>query len=616
MSAQCAIPQRRPAAPRVALPANLAGRPLRDFVWRAQTDLLSGLFTDLDVRPSGELPLVGDPSCQSMLAGWLRRTKVAVRHVPAPEGAAPETALWRVPESDALLLVDLPAQVPNRALALRKLLTRLNPGGMAFIVLTQPPPLSVLERELAGRYHRDSGGLLADGQGRPLEAAGYVFGRLKEELALAGFSVAKAGAWQGRYYGRALARHRSDRWPAGINLFDLKADGEMTLEASAFIPEGRVLEKISVYLLAAFKPGPAPRVRPGFISPSIFGRNGRIVTGDRVADYLLAPAARARMPGSLVEALERCLAWSIDRLATQKPYSRVAGRSLYIDLPPDAPLRIDGQEIRSVKIKGCTFNSEGGFQIFECRPESMLAFDRGGVLREVNFDDKPVGCMTFSQALNEHTIMRRTFESGIATDYPLGLCRYPGHLFQNRPTGSVLIGVADPQETDHNRFFMQFNRLLGITDFQNARYLIRVDRQRLPEALRVLTGYGRQLRRFHGAGLLHILGHNNQVSLRGKTVVFHDFEYSRLQQGMSRLQKAAYRLQDLRRAVFGLAIYQSRERVGVDFCQVFLSGYFGTAARAVFRRVTQESLNDTILKFYNPRLVAEDPLIQWMLEHL
>lgn len=552
------------------------------FFKRAWKDSLSPLLSALNINAGPNVVLVGERSYRGCIDKWLKASGAEPEFIEHSIWNADDALVWAVPPADTVFLFETLSLVHCSAICLRKLSRSIRKGGFVIAV-------SSVSSDSAGTQ----------------DSAGYrkkIAGNFED----AGFEIIKNCIFFNRFFGRAEGFQKD-----GPKVFSVLEDGRVVLESPDCIPAGNVLESVAFNLVIARRSGADANVT-GVSLKSLTKHKVKTVKSDRLAEYFVEPNLLDRLGKDIVERVKKCISTSFRNLEEGRDYDVKNGRSLYIKLPES--LAIGRNVIKAIKIKGATFNSDEPFAAFDAVPDSMLAFDRRGIFFRPNFDDKPMGSMTFSQSCNEFDIMTLALRRKINTDYPCGLVRYPDVFFQNRITGSVIIGVEDIG--GENLFFDSFSRIFGeVSESEKGDVRISVDKKAVMKAAAMLVKYGRALRHMHQSGIIHVLGHNRQLSLIDERFVFHDFEYSLSQSGMTRLQKAAYRLQDIRRCLFGLKIFRSRERLGLEFAHCFGQGYFGANSKFA-RSVDDKVIEDKLFKFYDSAAAEKDALISWMLDDI
>lgn len=592
-----------------------------DFVADCVPDFFSPLFFDLNLDRFSRITYTGPSRLCRLFDVWSQKLDRPVSYFHT-EPDSDQSVFWKIPQSDLVLVFDSFLHITNKYASIRKLVTKLDPGGCVVVATTHSPQADDIRRDAAAiGFEYDPETELFKSKARELSVLDMFVFLTIQDFEKVGFKWIKRSMYKNRALCARSEVHDSITDDAGsyFNSFEYSAKEGLHAQKSPFIPSDKVLEKAALHVMMFRKPAissPALLKEP---IESVFGPSGKLTVGDRRVDYFIDEQVCSKLSSVVLEKMQRILGWSFSRLKMGLDYDCFSGRSAYITLVDEqglpCPVTIGDYTIKSLKLKGATFDSDKEFDTFDAVPESMLGFDPQGVFFHTNFDDKPMGSMTFGQAANEFKVMKRAVQNGVLTDFPVGMCCFPDILFQNKKTGAAIIGVNETEPSDKYRFFAQFNELLGHTDIDENKHLIKLDSKHLPKALKVLVSYGKQLRHFHDAGLLHVLGHNNQISVRGELISFHDFEYSLLQDGMTIEQRTAYRIQDLRRALCGIKIYKSGTAIGVDFAQALLSGYFfDQKDHKLFIDLNEEKLNDKLMLFFQPELALKDPVIDWMLQ--
>ena len=131
---------------------------------------------------------------------------------------------------------------------------------------------------------------------------------------------------------------------------------------------------------------------------------------------------------------------------------RYAGRSAILDV---AETRVDGSTVRAVKLKGVGWAAADG----TFRPPSAVSYFEGGPARWLHVDydgegrmlaepaeDRPWGALLLDRARNEAAMLARVRAAGLPAPVPLGFGRFERLRFAGRPTGFVVIGLADPDD--------------------------------------------------------------------------------------------------------------------------------------------------------------------------
>jgi len=131
---------------------------------------------------------------------------------------------------------------------------------------------------------------------------------------------------------------------------------------------------------------------------------------------------------------------------------RYGGRSAIVDVPPAV---VDGTLVRAVKLKGVGWTAADG----TFRPPSAVSYFEGGPARWLHVDydddghmfcepaeDRPWGALLLDRARNEDAMLARVRAAGLPAPVPLGCGRFGRLRFAGRPTGFVVIGLADPDD--------------------------------------------------------------------------------------------------------------------------------------------------------------------------
>ena len=132
------------------------------------------------------------------------------------------------------------------------------------------------------------------------------------------------------------------------------------------------------------------------------------------------------------------------------PADRCAGRSAIVDVPE---IVVDGTPLCAVKLKGVGWTTAYGrfapppaASYFDGGPARWLSvdYDEAGRILAEPAEDRPRGALLLRRARHEDAMLARVRAAGLPAPVPLGCGRFGGLLFDGRPTGFVIIGLADP----------------------------------------------------------------------------------------------------------------------------------------------------------------------------
>jgi len=283
------------------------------------------------------------------------------------------------------------------------------------------------------------------------------------------------------------------------------------------------------------------------------------------------------LPGDLDLDERRLLA--VARL--EEAADRYSGRSAIVDLPP---AMVDGTFVRAVKLKGVGWtDTDGAF-----RPPSGDSYFAGGPTRWLHVDyddegrmlpepaeDRPWGALLLDRARNEDAMLARVRAAGLPAPAPLGCGRFERLRFAGRPTGFVVIGLADPDDRRAGRDVLARETATPPEPAAEAGFVA------------WFTGLTRSVaalqRRVHAAGFTGGGPHLGNFSATGAKVTLHDLDA--LEQpaalGITGARLLGRRLRDyyVLAASVGRRAYEPRWRAHrAALLRAVGEGYFGAGA--------------------------------------
>jgi len=267
---------------------------------------------------------------------------------------------------------------------------------------------------------------------------------------------------------------------------------------------------------------------------------------------------------------------------------RYAGRSAIVDVPPT---EVGGTLVRAVKLKGVgwtaadgTFRPPSAVCYFEGGPACWLHVDYDGEGRMLAepAEDRPWGALLLDRARNEDAMLARVRAAGLPAPVPLGFGRFERLRFAGRPTGFVVIGLADPDDRRAGQDVLAREAATARGPAAEAGFVA------------WLAGLARSVaalqRRVHAAGLTGGGPHLGNFSVAGAEVTLHDLDAFEepAALGISGARLLGRRLRDyyvLAASVGGRAYAPRWRRRRGLLMRAVGEGYFGAAAAPELERM-------------------------------